>query len=106
MKKFTALLLICLIAVTSIFAQGAKESDTKSYTFAMNCEWPPLEYVDENGNITGFEVDLIIEMSKVSGVEMKYINTAWDTIFAGLANGQVFDKDVMELYKYLKGPNI
>lgn len=88
MKKFTALLLICLIAVTSIFAQGAKESDTKSYTFAMNCEWPPLEYVDENGNITGFEVDLIIEMSKVSGVEMKYINTAWDTIFAGLANGQ------------------
>lgn len=25
---------------------------------------------------------------------------------AGLANGQVFDKDVMELYKYLKGPNI
>lgn len=25
---------------------------------------------------------------------------------AGLINGQVFDKDVMELYKYLKGPNI
>ena len=25
---------------------------------------------------------------------------------AGLANGQVFDKDVMELYKYLKGESL
>ena len=25
---------------------------------------------------------------------------------AGLANGQVFDKEVMQLYRYLKGPNI
>ena len=25
---------------------------------------------------------------------------------AGLANGQVFDKEVMELYRYLKGPNL
>ena len=88
MKKLVALLLICLVAIATVFASGAKEDGTKSYTFAMNCEWPPLEYVDENGEITGFEVDLIKEMSKVSGVEMKYINTAWDTIFAGLANGQ------------------
>ena len=88
MKKTIAVLLICLVAMTGIFAAGAKEAGEKSYTFAMNCEWPPLEYVDENGEIVGFEVDLIKEMSKVSGVEMKYINTAWDTIFAGLANGQ------------------
>ena len=81
MKKLVALLLICLVAIATVFASGAKEDGTKSYTFAMNCEWPPLEYVDENGEITGFEVDLIKEMSKVSGVEMKYINTAVKFVF-------------------------
>ena len=86
MKKIAAVLLICLIAVTSIFAQGSKESGAKSYTFAMNCEWPPLEYVDENGNITGFEVDIIIKMSKVSGVEMKYINRVLDINFSCIEN--------------------
>ena len=85
MKK-TFLVLLALICSFSLFASGAGEDD--GYTFATNANWPPLEYVDENGDIVGFEIDLIKAMSEVTGVPMDYVNTSWDTIFAGLANGQ------------------
>ena len=85
MKK-TFLVLLALICSFSLFASGAGEDN--GYTFATNANWPPLEYVDENGDIVGFEIDLIKAMSEVTGVPMDYVNTSWDTIFAGLANGQ------------------
>ena len=68
MKKLVALLLICLVAIATVFASGAKEDGTKSYTFAMNCEWPPLEYVDENGEI----VDIIGAISKIYGEDVEF----------------------------------
>ncbi len=85
MKK-AFLVLLALICSVTLFASGAGEDD--GYTFATNANWPPLEYVDENGDIVGFEIDLIKAMSEVTGVPMDYVNTSWDTIFAGLANGQ------------------
>ena len=59
MKK-TFLVLLALICSVSLFASGAGEDD--GYTFATNANWPPLEYVDENGDIVGFEIDLIKAM--------------------------------------------
>lgn len=84
-KKIIAVLAIALASFCA-FAGGAQEDD--GYTFAMNAEWPPLEYIDENGDMVGFEVDLIAAMSEITGIPMECRNTAWDTIFAGLANGQ------------------
>lgn len=91
MKKIIIVLLIILTLTTgSIFAQGAKEDSTngkKTYTMAANCEWPPLEFVDENGEITGFEMELLKELSTATGYNFQPKNVAWDGIFAGLANG-------------------
>ena len=86
MKKLVIVILISLLAVFSLSASGSSEKE--GYTFATNANWPPLEYVDENGEIVGFEIDLIKAISETSGVPMDYVNTSWDTIFAGLANGQ------------------
>ena len=86
MKNLVIVILICLLAVISLSASGSSEKE--GYTFATNANWPPLEYVDENGEIVGFEIDLIKAISETSGVPMDYVNTSWDTIFAGLANGQ------------------
>ncbi|MCR5732215.1 MAG: transporter substrate-binding domain-containing protein [Sphaerochaetaceae bacterium] len=92
MKKFIAIMLIALMVAGAVFAGGAKEeaSAKKSYTFAGNAEWPPLEYVDENGNLVGFEVELVQKIAEVEGVEIKYQNVAWDGIFAGL-QGNLYD---------------
>lgn len=86
MKKLTAILLMALCAFTA-FAGGAGEDDGV-YVFAADATWPPFEFVDENGNLTGFEVELMPLIGEHVGVEMVVENIAWDTIFAGLANGQ------------------
>ena len=90
MKK-TLITLLFLLSLCSIglFAQGTKENteNDKTIVIASNCEWPPLEFVDENGEIAGFEIDLLQEIEKEIGYTIEIKNVAWDGIFAGLANG-------------------
>ncbi len=90
MKKSIAILLLAVLLVPGmLFASGANEdSATKGYVFASDCTWPPLEYIDENGEMVGFEIDLVKAISEHTGVPMTNRNTAWDAIFAGLTNGQ------------------
>ncbi len=85
MKKTLSIITMLLITL-ALFAQGGKE-ETKKYVFAQDCNWPPLEFIDEDGKIAGFEVDLIKEFSAMTGIEMESQNTGWDGIFAGLVNG-------------------
>ncbi|MCH3916548.1 MAG: transporter substrate-binding domain-containing protein [Spirochaetia bacterium] len=90
MKKITlAAILLLALVTTQVFAQGAKEQkkDDKTIVMASNCEWPPLEFVDENGKITGFEIELLQKLGEVTGYNFVVKNVAWDGIFAGLANG-------------------
>jgi len=85
MKKAMLLGILLLVSMTMLFAAGDKEKE--GYVFGSDCTWPPLEFVDENGEIVGFEIDLIAAMSERSGIPMTVRNVAWDGIFAGLANG-------------------
>ncbi len=54
---------------------------------ATDATWPPMEMVDENKNIVGFDIDLMNAAAKAGGFTVEFKNTAWDGIFAGLENG-------------------
>ena len=87
MKKLSIVLIIVLSALM-LFSCTKKEEQNKVYVFATDATWPPLEYIDESGNLTGFEVELVPMIGEKVGVKMEAKNIPWDTIFAGLANGQ------------------
>jgi polar amino acid transport system substrate-binding protein len=53
-----------------------------------NAEYQPFEFVDENGEIVGFDVDLVNEIAERAGFEVEWVNTKWDGIFVALANGE------------------
>ena len=86
MKKLSIVLIIVLSALM-LFSCAKKEEQNKVYVFATDATWPPLEYIDESGNLTGFEVELVPMIGEKVGVKMEAKNIPWDTIFAGLANG-------------------
>lgn len=87
MKKISTLLIVLLVVLSlPLFSAGSKEETSKTYIFASDATWPPLEFV-ENGVLTGFEVELIPLIGEKVGVSMVVKNIPWDTIFAGLANG-------------------
>jgi ABC-type amino acid transport substrate-binding protein len=53
-----------------------------------NAEYPPFEYVDENGVITGFDPELVAMLAARAGFEYELVNTRWDGIFVALASGE------------------
>ena len=55
--------------------------------FGSDCTFPPMEMVDANKQLVGFDIDMIQAVAKAAGFEAVVKNTAWDGIFAGLAAG-------------------
>jgi polar amino acid transport system substrate-binding protein len=91
MLKKTAILLIALtFAAGIVFAGGGSEAPSGKLhiVVAADATWPPMEMVDENKEIVGFDIDLMKEVAKAGGFTFEFQNTAWDGIFAGLAAGE------------------
>lgn len=88
-KSLTSLVGFLLIAAV-VLASASLSScakKTQKIVVASDATWPPMEFVDENKNVVGFDIDLVNEIAKAGGFEVEIKNTAWDGIFAGLAAG-------------------
>ena len=65
-----------------------EEMDLGTVTIGMNAEYPPFEFVNEDGEITGFDVELIDAIAEEAGFDYELVNTRWDGIFVALASGE------------------
>lgn len=81
-----AFLLLGVLILTSASLSSCAKKTTK-IVVASDATWPPMEFVDENKNVVGFDIDLVNEVAKAAGFAVEIKNTAWDGIFAGLAAG-------------------
>jgi polar amino acid transport system substrate-binding protein len=85
MKK---LILVCAVVFFVLpFAAVFGQSNGPTITVATDATWPPMEYVNTNKQIVGFDIDLLNAAAAAAGFQVKFQNTAWDGIFAGLGNG-------------------
>ncbi|WKA54138.1 amino acid ABC transporter substrate-binding protein [Planococcus shixiaomingii] len=50
--------------------------------------YPPFTFHDESGKLTGFDVEIAQEVGKRLGVEVEFLETQWDAMFAGLDAGR------------------
>ncbi|WP_282959066.1 basic amino acid ABC transporter substrate-binding protein [Desulfobacter hydrogenophilus] len=57
-------------------------------TVASDATWPPMEMIDENKNLVGFDIDFMNAVAKEAGFKAVIKNTAWDGIFAGVEGGK------------------
>lgn len=88
MKKIWFSILFTVIAGMILTACGKDEGDVTKIVVASDCTWPPMEMVNEDNEIVGFDIDLIKAVAEKGGFEVDIQNTAWDGIFAGLAAGR------------------
>ena len=65
------------------------ESVEPTMTIVVACDaaWPPMEFIDENKEIVGFDIDLMTAIAQEMGFAFEFKNVAWDGIFAGLEAG-------------------
>jgi polar amino acid transport system substrate-binding protein len=82
LKKALLTIMTLLLMASSVWAAE------KTITFAADCTWPPMEFLDANKQITGFAPELLAAMGKAAGFTAVVKNTAWDGIFAGLPAGK------------------
>jgi polar amino acid transport system substrate-binding protein len=57
-------------------------------TVGSDIPFEPFEFEDEQGKITGFDVDLIEEIAKRNDLTVKWVDADFGTIFTQLAAGQ------------------
>lgn len=86
MRKILKTGLVVLILL-ALLLTGCKRKEDTTITVATDATWPPMEYVDANKDIVGFDIDLLTAAAEAGGFKVEFQNTAWDGIFAGLANG-------------------
>lgn len=82
---------VALILVSLVLGAGAcapKEVGVGKVVVGTNAEYPPFEYVDESGNLAGFDIDLMEAIADEAGFEVEWVNTRWDGIFVALATGE------------------
>ncbi len=89
MKRIAVFLSLLVLTAAFAFASGEAESESGApvITVASDATWPPMEFVDADGQIVGFDIDLINAVAEAGGFEVEIQNTAWEGIFPGLANG-------------------
>lgn len=77
-------------------------------TIAMEGNWQPWTYEDENGTLMGFEVEVSGAVAEKLGVEPEYVLGEWDGLLAGvqggrydlMANGVGYTEDRAQAYYF------
>lgn len=59
-------------------------------TFAMTGAYPPFNFIDDSGELAGFDIDIANAIAEEMGVTAVPVTTEWDGIISGLT-GNRFD---------------
>jgi len=84
MKKvlLAVLLLAVLLMSVSVFALA------ETYVVGTSAGFPPFEYV-ENGEIVGFDMDLMKAIGEEMGFEVEFKDIAFDSLIPALKTGNL-----------------
>jgi len=83
MKKIVFFIIFLLL-----LSCGKKDNGEKKLRVGLNAVFAPFEYV-ENGQVTGFDVDLINEIGKNLGYKVEIIDQSFDGLIPALKAGKI-----------------
>ena len=97
MKRISLVALAFLILSTVLSACGPKQPANEleaikqagKIVVGTSADYPPFEFVDESGNIVGFDIDLAYEIGKRLGVEVEIVDMPFDSLIAAVQEGKI-----------------
>lgn len=104
MKGFrTYLLLIALFSLSLLLVAcgggGEEAADTNEaedgdgeitkLVAGTDATYAPMEYIDEDGEIVGINIDIVDALAEELGIEVEYRNIGWEPLFPAVDNGEV-----------------
>lgn len=89
MKKMIAMLLALTMLATLFAGCQTSSDDKKVLKVAISPDFAPMEFVDENGELVGFDVTLAKHIAKELGMELELKPMSFDACQTSVATGQV-----------------
>jgi len=92
MKKLFALVLAIAMMMTCFLALADRLEDIQAagkIVVATSPDWPPYEYIDDDGNIVGTDVLMMQWIAEQLGVELEIQPLAFDACLAAVGRGDV-----------------
>lgn len=95
-RMIAAVLAVFMLASVMTMAASAKGSDDLLETIqergtiivGLEGDWAPWSYVDENDELTGYDVEVAKAIADKLGVEIQIVPGEWDGLFAGMDAGR------------------
>lgn len=88
-KKAVYILVAVVLVLTFVLTACAKNSDAAVIKVATDAVFPPFEMTDEaTKEIIGFDIDLMKAVAEKAGLEIEFVDVAWDPLLAGMASCQ------------------
>lgn len=92
LKSIFAILTAGVLACTGLTAcddDKAASNQKATFTVGFDQDFPPFGYVDENGEFTGFDLELAKEAAKRMDMEIKLQPIDWDSKELELSSGSI-----------------
>ena len=92
MKSLHKVFVVSLLIALVLTACGPKApanhyaaiQEAGKIVFATSADFPPFEYVDENGEMAGFDVELMYQLGEELGLEVEIQDMPFDSLIASL----------------------
>ena len=90
MKKRVISALLCGMMVVSMVGMTAMAAEEKTtFTVGFDAEYPPYGYMDENGEYTGFDLELAETVCELEGWELVKTPINWESKDMELDSGSI-----------------
>lgn len=86
MKRSLLLILITLLML-SILSISCSQTPEK-IRVATNATYPPFTYIDNEGNFTGFDINLMFLIAEKENLQVEFINVNRQPLLDGMAQGK------------------
>jgi ABC-type amino acid transport substrate-binding protein len=88
-KEIKAISMVLIIAMVSIAValSGCTEEKKNKIIVGTDATFPPFEYVDENGTITGFDIEMATAILTNLGYEVEIKDMGFDQLIGAVQSG-------------------
>ena len=83
---------LCMIMALPVYFSSAvavKAAEQQTIIIGTNAEYSPFEYLDDDGNITGFDYDLLEAIAKEENVKLVWKDMPFDSLMGSMEAGDV-----------------
>ena len=89
MKKILSAILAVIAAISCCFSIASCTADSENCLIMVtDADFPPFEYLDDNENIVGFDIEVAEAIAEKLGMTLKIESIAFEKIFDEIENGK------------------